>query len=202
MESGGASVLLFWWCGNCATGCRNAASSWSGALAAWQPLTVMFAERCSSALPFCICPMVARFVRWAARGGAAVWDAACGLKWRDEQMQQQLAAVSNADAVYEPAADVADVAPAQPVAAAAAPFPATSRKASEPWECLRCTVTSTTCRRSGPGGRSTLCNGTLSSEGGMVRGGEVVGDRGGGLLFGGLSMMSECGEVLLLASLS
>lgn len=99
------------------------------------------------------CPM--GWTRWAVAGGAA-----CGLKWRDEQMQQQLAAVSNTDAVHEVAVVVADVAPAQPVAAAADTFLSTPRKASSrPWECQRCTVTTTTCRRSGPGGKSTLCNG-------------------------------------------
>lgn len=75
-------------------------------------------------------------------------------------MQQQLAVVSNTDAVHESSVVAADVAPAGPVAAAPDPFLTAPRKASsEPWECQRCTVTSTTCRRSGPGGRSTLCNG-------------------------------------------
>eukprot|EP00170_Pyropia_yezoensis_P006891 contig_28141_g6913 len=111
---------------------------------AWQ------CEHCGSQDMFCHRP---------GPSGMGTLCNACGLKWRDEQMQQQLAVVSNTDAVHESSVVAADVAPARPVAAAPDPFLTAPRKASsEPWECQRCTVTSTTCRRSGPGGRSTLCN--------------------------------------------
>ncbi|GAB0498629.1 hypothetical protein MMPV_009975 [Pyropia vietnamensis] len=107
-------------------------------------------EHCGSGDMFCHRP---------GPSGKGTLCNACGLKWRDQQMQQQLAAVSNANTVPEAAPAATDVAPAPPGVTAADAFLATPRrKSSEPWECQRCTITSTTCRRSGPGGKSTLCN--------------------------------------------
>lgn len=95
-------------------------------------------------------------------------------------MQQQLAAVSNADAVPEATPAAADVAPAPPMATSAEAFLATPRrKSSEPWECQRCTVSTTTCRRSGPGGKSTLCNGMIYEGDTVGWGGLSVHGRGG-----------------------
>lgn len=71
-------------------------------------------------------------------GGGRSALAGCGVKWRDEQPQEQWPAEAPSEA-----ADAAAAATA----------------AQEPWSCLRCGVAYTPCKRNGPNGKKTLCNG-------------------------------------------
>lgn len=71
-------------------------------------------------------------------------------------MRVQLAAVSDADAALET------------VTAATA---AVAREIGDPWRCAQCGTSETVCRRAGPSGNQTLCNGAffcffLDSRGG------------------------------------
>lgn len=78
--------------------------------------------------------------------------AGCGIKWRDQQAQEQQQAPTSAAEVSEAAAAAASAA------------------AQELWECQRCAVASTPCKRNGPNGKKTLCNGTTAMGWGKVCG--------------------------------
>lgn len=87
-------------------------------------------------------------------------------------MRVQLAAVSDADAALET------------VTAATA---AVAREIGDPWRCAQCGTSETVCRRAGPSGNQTLCNGAFfvffwivgAGGGWPTQGGEgVVGSAG------------------------
>lgn len=147
------------------------------------------------------------FCRWHSRldpaalarlRGAA--PAACGIRWRDEQLREEAAAFAAAPAGDASAASsAADDAYVQAGgggwggqragaaglggAVATALGPAIERQRGLPrgraslrgatgsWRCQRCLKCVTPCHRPGPGGKGTLCNGTCA--GGMRREGAV-----------------------------
>lgn len=124
---------------------RGLDTTWMPPLLAGLALTVTL-DHCCPACLLCVCLSLVLLVGGGAGADGCGGGAGCGIKWRDQQAheQQQGASASGADASPEAAAAAASVAVAAQV----------------PWECERCAVTHTPCKRNGPNGKKTLCNGT------------------------------------------